>query len=141
MERREFLRHAAVGAAGLVLPEGEKEVVDSRLTQKVTCAFKATALSDLCQHLGKETGGEVLVSGRRVRRKAAEVPTRREHLLVGGSEDDHPRLVVLLDRPQRIAKLGEELIRERVPRLGVVEGDGRDTVCDIKADLFVGGHK
>src|SRR5262249_2364463 len=34
MERREFLRQAAVGAAGLMLPETEKEVVDSRLTQK-----------------------------------------------------------------------------------------------------------
>jgi RNA polymerase sigma-70 factor (ECF subfamily) len=45
MERREFLRHAAAGAAGLMLPE--KEVVDGRLVQKVTLAFKATALSDL----------------------------------------------------------------------------------------------
>jgi RNA polymerase sigma-70 factor (ECF subfamily) len=56
MERREFLRHAAVGAAGLMLPEAGKEVVDSRLTQKLTCAFKATALSDLCEHLRGETG-------------------------------------------------------------------------------------
>src|SRR5262249_29840880 len=54
MERREFLRHAAVGAAGLMLPEAEKEVVDSRLTQKVTCAFKGTALSDLCAALKKD---------------------------------------------------------------------------------------
>src|SRR5207302_2649352 len=28
----------------------------SRLTQKVTCAFKGTALSDLCEHLRAETG-------------------------------------------------------------------------------------
>jgi RNA polymerase sigma factor (sigma-70 family) len=56
MERREFLRHAAVGAAGLMLPEAGKEVVDSRLTQKVTCAFKGTALSDLCEHLRADTG-------------------------------------------------------------------------------------
>src|SRR5438552_16921697 len=56
MERREFLRQAAVGAAGLMLPEAEKEVVDSRLTQKVTCAFKGTALSDLCEHLRGDTG-------------------------------------------------------------------------------------
>ena len=56
MERREFLRHAAVGAAGLMLPEAEKEVVDSRLGQKVTLAFKGTALSDLCDHLRTETG-------------------------------------------------------------------------------------
>lgn len=54
MDRREFLRHAAVGAAGLMLPEAEKEVVDSRLTQKVTLAFKGTALSDLCDHLAKQ---------------------------------------------------------------------------------------
>jgi RNA polymerase sigma factor (sigma-70 family) len=55
MERREFLRHAVVGTAGLMLPEAEKEVVDSRLTQKVTCAFKGTALSDLCERLRSET--------------------------------------------------------------------------------------
>jgi RNA polymerase sigma-70 factor, ECF subfamily len=56
MERREFLRQAAVGAAGLILSETEKEVVDRRLTQKVTCTFKATALSDLCEKLKVDTG-------------------------------------------------------------------------------------
>jgi RNA polymerase sigma-70 factor, ECF subfamily len=56
MERREFLRQAAVGAAGLMLSETEKEIVDSRLTQKVTCAFKGTALSDLCEKLKADTG-------------------------------------------------------------------------------------
>jgi RNA polymerase sigma-70 factor (ECF subfamily) len=56
MERREFLRQAAVGAAGLMLTEPEKEIVDPRLTQKVTCAYKATALSDLCEKLQADTG-------------------------------------------------------------------------------------
>jgi hypothetical protein len=56
MERREFLRQAAVGAAGLMLTEPEKEVIDPRLTQKVTCAFKGTALSDLCEKLKTDTG-------------------------------------------------------------------------------------
>jgi RNA polymerase sigma-70 factor (ECF subfamily) len=56
MERREFLRQAAVGAAGLMLSETEKEIVDPRLTQKVTCAFKGTALSDLCEKLKSDTG-------------------------------------------------------------------------------------
>jgi RNA polymerase sigma-70 factor (ECF subfamily) len=56
MERREFLRQAAVGAAGLMLPDADKEVIDGRLTQKVTLAFKGTALSDLCEHLRSETG-------------------------------------------------------------------------------------
>jgi RNA polymerase sigma-70 factor (ECF subfamily) len=55
MERREFLRHAAAGAAGMMLP-AEKEVVDDRLTGKVTVARKAIALSDLCDHLRTTTG-------------------------------------------------------------------------------------
>jgi RNA polymerase sigma-70 factor, ECF subfamily len=56
MERREFLRQAAVGAAGLMLTETDKEIVDSRLTQKVTCAFKGMALSDVCERLRADTG-------------------------------------------------------------------------------------
>jgi RNA polymerase sigma-70 factor (ECF subfamily) len=65
MERREFLRCAAAGAVGLAAPNTEKEadgplpVVDSRLTQKVTLAFKATALSDVCEHLREKTGVRV----------------------------------------------------------------------------------
>jgi RNA polymerase sigma-70 factor, ECF subfamily len=56
MERREFLRQTAAGAVGLMLPDSEKEVVDSRLTQKVTLAFKGTSLFDLCEHVRAETG-------------------------------------------------------------------------------------
>jgi RNA polymerase sigma-70 factor, ECF subfamily len=56
MERREFLRHAAAGAVGMMLPESEREVVDARLTQKTTLAFKGSALSDLCEHLRSVTG-------------------------------------------------------------------------------------
>jgi RNA polymerase sigma-70 factor (ECF subfamily) len=56
MERREFLRQATAGAVGLALSEPGKDIVDGRLTQKVTLAFKATALSDLCDHLTTETG-------------------------------------------------------------------------------------
>lgn len=56
MERRAFLRQAAVGVAGVVLSGPEKEVVDDRLTRKVTCAFKGTALSDLCEKLKSDTG-------------------------------------------------------------------------------------
>jgi RNA polymerase sigma factor (sigma-70 family) len=59
MERREFLRQATASAVGLVVSELGKEVVDSRLTQKATLAFKGTALSDLCDHLRTETGVHV----------------------------------------------------------------------------------
>jgi RNA polymerase sigma-70 factor, ECF subfamily len=63
MERREFLRSAAAGAAGLMLPE--KEVVDGRLTQKVSLALKGTALADVCEALRTETGVH-LVAGNSV---------------------------------------------------------------------------
>jgi RNA polymerase sigma-70 factor (ECF subfamily) len=56
MERREFLRQAAAGAAGLMLADADKDAVDGRLTQKVTLTFKGTALSDVCAHLQSETG-------------------------------------------------------------------------------------
>lgn len=63
MERREFLRQAAAGAAGLALSETGKEVVDGRLVQKVTLAFKGTALSDLCEQLRTRTGVHVTAGG------------------------------------------------------------------------------
>src|SRR6476469_6629146 len=63
-ERREFLRQAAAGAAGLVLAEPGKEVVDGRLTQKVSCAFKATALSALCEQLRAERSVHVTAGPR-----------------------------------------------------------------------------
>jgi RNA polymerase sigma-70 factor (ECF subfamily) len=60
MERREFLRHAAAGAAGMMLTDTDRDVVDDRLTQKVTLAFKEAALADLCEHLRSETGISLL---------------------------------------------------------------------------------
>jgi hypothetical protein len=59
MERREFLRYAAAGAAALAVPDAGREVVDGRLAQKVTLAFKATALADLCERLRADTGVHV----------------------------------------------------------------------------------
>jgi RNA polymerase sigma-70 factor, ECF subfamily len=58
MERREFLRHATAGAVGLMV--AEKDVVDERLTKKLTLAVKATALADLCAHLASETGIKIV---------------------------------------------------------------------------------
>jgi RNA polymerase sigma-70 factor (ECF subfamily) len=58
MERREFLRTAAASAAGMMLPD--KDIVDDRLTHKVTLAFKGAALSDVCEHLRSETGVHVV---------------------------------------------------------------------------------
>jgi RNA polymerase sigma-70 factor, ECF subfamily len=60
MERREFLRQTAAGAAGLMLPQVEKDVVDDRLTRKVTLALKSTALADLCAYLASEPGIKIV---------------------------------------------------------------------------------
>jgi RNA polymerase sigma factor (sigma-70 family) len=59
MERREFLRQAAAGAVGMAVSEPGKDVVDERLTQKVTLALKATALTDVCDRLRADTGVRV----------------------------------------------------------------------------------
>jgi RNA polymerase sigma-70 factor, ECF subfamily len=44
------------GAAGAPSPQNPAEIVDDRLTRKVTLAVKAIALVDLCERLLKETG-------------------------------------------------------------------------------------
>src|SRR5260370_540879 len=56
MERGECLGEGDGGAGGVRLSEPEKEIVESRLTQKVSCAFKGTALCDLCEKLKSDTG-------------------------------------------------------------------------------------
>jgi RNA polymerase sigma-70 factor (ECF subfamily) len=68
MSRRKLLEAAgtaaaAVAAAGLAGPteaatsaRNEAEIVDERLTRKVTLAVKATALADLCEQLRSDTG-------------------------------------------------------------------------------------
>src|SRR5205085_6824048 len=37
-------------------PQSEAEIIDDRLTRKVTLAVKATALTDLCEQLHRDTG-------------------------------------------------------------------------------------
>ena len=89
----------------------------------------------------KSPVAEVLVRGRRVGGEAAQVAAGREDLLVGGGEHHDAGVVVLLDRPQRVEQLAEQLIGERVPRLRVVQGDGRDAVGDVELDLLVSSHE
>jgi RNA polymerase sigma-70 factor (ECF subfamily) len=44
------------GAAAAAVPQNPSDIIDDRLTRKVTLAVKATALSDLCEQLRGETG-------------------------------------------------------------------------------------
>jgi RNA polymerase sigma-70 factor, ECF subfamily len=43
------------GAVGAAMPPNETDIIDDRLTRKVSLAVKATALSDLCEQLRSET--------------------------------------------------------------------------------------
>ncbi len=42
---------------------------------------------------------------------------------------------------ERVEELGQELVGERVSRLGIVQRDRRDAVGDVELDLLVGGHR
>lgn len=50
------LNNASVVAAAVAAYRQEKDVVDARLAQNVTLSEKASAFSDLCQHLTQTTG-------------------------------------------------------------------------------------
>ena len=67
MSRRQLLEAAGTaaataaaagltGPAAAAAPQNEAEIIDDRLTRKVTLAFKATALADLCARLQADTG-------------------------------------------------------------------------------------
>jgi hypothetical protein len=71
MSRRQLLEAAgtaaaAAAAAGLAGPAAalaagnEAEIIDERLTRKVTLAVKATALANLCEQLCRETGIQIV---------------------------------------------------------------------------------
>jgi RNA polymerase sigma-70 factor, ECF subfamily len=56
VSRRTFLTTAAGAGIAALAGGNDTDVIDDRLAMKVTLAFKATALSDLCEQLGAQTG-------------------------------------------------------------------------------------
>src|SRR5207253_2423179 len=70
----------------------------------------------------------VALDDRRVGSEGPEVGPRRKDLLVRGGEHQAPSRLVVATGPKRLDQLVEELRRQRVPRVGVVEGDGGDAV-------------
>jgi RNA polymerase sigma-70 factor, ECF subfamily len=51
---------ASLTGAAAAATQKESEIIDDRLTRKVTLAVKATALSDLCEQLCSETGIQII---------------------------------------------------------------------------------
>ena len=92
---------------------------------------------------GNSARAHELVRGRRVGREPAEVAAGGEDLLVRRGENDHAHVVVGLGGAQRFEQLAQQLIRERVARLRVVERDRRDAGIggDLVADLLVLGQE
>jgi hypothetical protein len=68
---------------------------------------------------------------RHVSREAAQVGPRRERALVRGGEDDAASLLVVTGDLQRSDQVGEQLCRERVPSVGLVQADRGDVLVDV----------
>jgi RNA polymerase sigma-70 factor (ECF subfamily) len=60
LSRRRFLTAAAGAGAAALAGGSESGVIDPRLTRKMTLALKATALTDLCDHLTAESGIKIV---------------------------------------------------------------------------------
>ena len=83
-------------------------------------------LADQLEQPREALGAEVLVHERHVGGEAGEVAARGEDLLVRGGEDDAAHGLVVAGRRERGDQLAEQLVRQRVARVGLVERDRRD---------------
>jgi hypothetical protein len=88
-------------------------------------------LANQAEQLGEPRRAEVTVDQRNVSREAAQVRARRERALVRGGEDDAACLLVVTSGLQRSDQVGEQLGRERVPSVGLVQADRRDVLVDV----------
>jgi RNA polymerase sigma-70 factor (ECF subfamily) len=60
LSRRDFLSTAAGAGAAALAAGSEADTIDDRLARKVTLAFKATALANLCAYLSDEAGVRIV---------------------------------------------------------------------------------
>ena len=70
--------------------------------------------------------------------KPARLPPLREHLLVRGGQHDAAHRVVVARALEGGDQVVEQLVGERVARVGLVERDRRDAVGDLVAQRVVG---
>ena len=85
-------------------------------------------LADQLEQLDEALGAEVLVHERHLGREAAEVGARGERLLVRGGQHHAAHLLVVAGPLEGGDQAAEQLRRERVARVGVVQRDRRDAV-------------
>ena len=96
-------------------------------------------LADQAEQLDEALGAEVLVHERHVAREAAQVGARGEHALVRRGEHDAARGVVVAGGLVGVDQLAEQLVRQRVARVRLVQRDRRDAVVvDVEEDRLVG---
>jgi hypothetical protein len=89
--------------------------------------------ADQVEQAREAVDGGVLVHERDVGRKAGEVAAAREHLVVRGRQHDAAHRVVVARALEGGDQLVDQLVGERVARLGLVERDGRDAIRDVVA--------
>ena len=95
-------------------------------------------LAERPEDLDESLGRGVAVHERRVGAECAQVRAGREHLLVRRSQDHAPHRAIVAGGPERAQQAFQQRWRERVARLGIVQGDGRDAAVDFVEDQVVG---
>ena len=91
-------------------------------------------LADQPEQLREAVGREVLVHERHVGREAGQVAAAGEHLLVRGGEHDAADALVVARQLERLDQVVEQLVREGVARLRLVERDRGDRGGDVVAN-------
>ena len=91
-------------------------------------------LADDAEQAREAISAEVLVHERRLRREPGQVAAAREHLLVGRGEHDAADGGVVTGRLEGGDQVVEDLVGERVARVGLVERDRGDAGFDGGAD-------
>jgi hypothetical protein len=85
-------------------------------------------LHDRPEQARKALGPEVPVYDRDVSGELVEAGAGGEDLVVGRAEHDAADALVVAGRLERVDQLAQQLVRERVALVRLVERDGRDTI-------------
>jgi hypothetical protein len=75
-----------------------------------------------------------LVARGEERNRLLEVHSRAERPIPAGGQDRHPEVVVVVELHEGLVQTGEHVRRQRVHRIGAIDGDGGDAVLLLVSD-------
>ena len=118
-------------ALSLATIRSQASASPERARQHVTVGRADRGLAELEDRLEEPRealGAEVLVHERHVRGELVEAAARREDLLVRGGEHHAAHAVVGARQLERADQIREQLVRQRVARIGLVHRDRGDAI-------------